>query len=179
MASAAREALDPARARVAPRQSWPVRTYLLERESVIPRPIREVFAFFADPANLQALTPRALHFKIITPAPMVMREGLIIDYQLRLRGIPVRWRSLISEYDPPHRFVDVQVRGPYRKWIHEHLFESVTVDGRDATRVRDRVEYGVPGWLLAPAIHRLLVGPELGRIFDFRREALERRFADS
>lgn len=135
----------------------------------LPLPPDELFPFFADAGNLDALTPPWLHFHIVTPPPIAMREGALIDYRLRVHGIPLRWRTRINAWQPPHRFVDEQIRGPYRQWVHEHTFEP-----RDGgTLARDRVCYAVPfDWLT----HRWLVRPDIENIFLFRAEALQRRF---
>jgi ligand-binding SRPBCC domain-containing protein len=135
----------------------------------LPLPPAELFPFFADAANLQALTPPWLHFEILTPLPIVMAEGTLIDYRLRVHGIPLRWRMRINVWQPPHRLVDEQLRGPYRQWIHEHTFEA-----RDGgTLARDHVRYAVP---LDFLVHRWLVRPDIERIFQFRAEALQKRF---
>jgi len=107
----------------------------------LPRPLDEVFAFFSDASNLEVITPPWLSFSVVTPAPIEMRPGTLIDYRLRFRGFPLRWRSEITSWDPPHRFADAQVKGPYRQWIHEHTF--VEKDG--GTLAGDRVEamYGM------------------------------------
>ena len=138
----------------------------LEMRQWFPRPRAEVFAFFSDAANLERITPPWLRFEILTPRPLAMRPGATIDYRLRLRGVPVRWQSEITIWDPPRRFVDEQRRGPYRVWIHEH--ELTERDG--GTEVRDFVRYAVPGgrW-----IDRLLVRPDVARIFDYRRRVLQ------
>jgi len=135
-------------------------------------PPAELFPFFADAANLDALTPPWLHFQIVTPPPIEMKAGALIDYRLRVHGLPLRWRTLIRVWQPPRRFVDEQIRGPYRQWIHEHTFEA-----RDGgTLARDHVRYAVPLDLLA---HRWFVRPDIERIFNFRSEALRNRFAVS
>ena len=140
-----------------------------QSELWLPLSPSELFPFFADASNLDALTPPWLHFHIVTPAPIVMRAGTLIDYQLRVRWVPLRWRTLIRDWQPPYRFVDEQVWGPYRQWIHEHTFAS-EVGG---TRVRDVVHYAVPfDWL----VHRSIVRPDIERIFQYRAEALQRRF---
>lgn len=131
----------------------------------LPRPIEQVFPFFADAFNLERLTPSFLRFRVLTPAPIHMRAGLVIDYRLLIRMLPVRWRSLITVWDPPHRFVDVQILGPYRWWHHEHRFEVIP----GGTRVTDEVEYAVPGGAL---VERLLVRPDIERIFAFRHRQL-------
>lgn len=144
--------------------------YLLETELWLPRPIGEVFAFFADAVQLETITPPFLQFRVETPQPIDVREGTLIDYRLRLHGIPVRWRSKISVWEPPHRFVDEQVRGPYRKWHHEHTFR----ESNGGTLVGDRVEYALPG---GPLVHALFVRRDLERIFAFREKTLRQIFA--
>lgn len=138
---------------------------LLACDLWLPRPPKEVFPFFADAGNLDAITPPWLRFEILTPLPVAMRVGAQIDYRLRLWGIPLRWRSEITAWEPPHRFVDEQRRGPYRAWIHEHTFA-----GRDGgTLVADRVRYAVPG---GPLVDRLFVRRDVARIFRFRQARL-------
>jgi ligand-binding SRPBCC domain-containing protein len=135
----------------------------------LPVPQEQLFAFFADAANLDALTPPWLHFHIVTPPPIEMREGALIDYRLRVHGLPLRWRTRINHWQPPHRFVDEQIRGPYRQWIHEHTFAA-----RDGgTLARDLVRYAVPFDFIA---HRWLVRPDVETIFKYRSEALQQRF---
>ena len=141
--------------------------FRLEVEFWTPRPLEEVFEYFADAGNLQELTPPWLNFHIETPLPIEMRVGALIDYRLRLRVIPIRWRTLISAWEPPFRFVDEQIRGPYRLWHHEHTFRAV--DG--GTMIRDRVDYSVPGGWLA---HQLFVKRDLERIFRYREETMQR-----
>ncbi len=136
----------------------------------LPLPPEEVFPFFGNAANLDALTPPWLHFRILTPLPIVMREGTVIDYRLQVHGISLRWRTRISAWQPPHRFVDEQLRGPYRQWIHEHTFEPCN----DGTLARDLLRYVVPFDAL---LHRWFVGPDIERIFEFRAVALKRRLA--
>lgn len=132
-----------------------------------------MFAFFADAANLEAITPRFLRFRILTPSPIDMREGARIDYALSLFGIPLRWRTRIAEWRHGVRFVDVQESGPYALWRHTHEFE----DAPGGTVVRDVVEYALPLGALGRAVHGVLVARTLRRIFDFRRDALERLLA--
>jgi ligand-binding SRPBCC domain-containing protein len=147
-----------------------MQVHQFESELWLPRPREEIFAFFSDAANLDAITPEWLNFRTITPGPIEMQPGTLIDYKLRVRGIPVRWRTRIKVWEPPARFVDEQVRGPYRTWIHEHTFEE-----RDGgTLGRDRVRYAVPfDWL----VHRWLVRPDIERIFRYRTEKLREFFA--
>lgn len=148
-----------------------MRTDRLTSEVVLAAPRDEVFAFFSDAANLEALTPDLLEFRILTPEPIEMRRGARIDYRLRVRGLPLWWRSEITHWLPPWRFVDRQIRGPYRLWIHEHEFEE-----REGTTVcRDRVTWSAPGGTL---VARRLVAPDLERIFAYRRGELARRFGE-
>ena len=146
------------------------RTYYLKRQQLIARPLDEVFAFFSDAGNLGLITPNWLHFRILTPQPIAMQAGTLIDYQIKLFGVPMRWRTRIDYFDPPHQFVDTQVRGPYKLWRHTHEFAAT--DG--GTLVTDRVEYqlrfGPIGWLA----HKLFVGRTLARIFEHRAETIER-----
>ncbi len=139
----------------------------LSTEVWLPRPVGQVFPFFGDAANLDALTPPWLHFRILTPG-VALRQGSLIEYRIRWRGVPLSWLTEISAWEPPHRFVDRQVRGPYRLWVHEHTFEERS----GGTLCRDRVEYAVPGWAAEPLLHRLLVGPDVARIFEYRRRKL-------
>lgn len=139
--------------------------YTLSVEQWVPRPIDEVFSFFSDAFNLQIITPPWMHFQILTPAPIDMQVGRLIDYKLRVRGVPMRWQSEITAWEPPHRFVDEQRRGPYRLWIHEHSFS----EERGGTLIRDRVEYAVPGGGL---VRRLFVAPQLEAIFNYRKEKI-------
>jgi ligand-binding SRPBCC domain-containing protein len=138
-------------------------------EICLPRPIEEVFAFFSEASNLGSITPPWLSFRTITPRPIEMRVGAVIDYKLRVRGFPIRWRSKITAWKPPYEFVDEQIRGPYRLWIHAHKFES----RNGGTLVWDDVRYAVPfDWLL----HKFVVRPDLERIFAYRADCLRRRF---
>lgn len=136
----------------------------------VPRPRPEVFAFFADAANLEALTPSLLAFHVLTPQPIEMRPGAIIEYRLRVHGLPVRWKTEITAWEPPDRFMDEQRRGPYRMWVHEHTFEDAPGGG---TFVRDHVRYQVPFGRLA---NWLVVEKDVRKIFGYRTEALLRKF---
>jgi ligand-binding SRPBCC domain-containing protein len=146
-----------------------VKVHILERHLWLSHPVRDVFYFFANALNLEMLTPPWLHFKVIIPGTIEMARGVCIDYRLRLRGLPLRWRSEITEWEPPHRFVDEQRRGPYKLWIHEHTFE----DSNGGTLARDKVEYSVP---CGGLVNRLLVARDLKKIFDYRMEILKEQF---
>ncbi len=147
-----------------------MRRHLLETSQWVRTPLETTFAFFSDPRNLARITPPGLGFVILTPEPIEMREGTLIDYRIRVLGLPVRWTSRIEVLEPNVRFVDVQVRGPYRLWRHEHTFEG----GDGGTRVRDRVEYELPLFPIGELAHPLLVRPDLDRIFSFRHAATRR-----
>lgn len=137
---------------------------------LLPGTREEIFDFFSQAANLQDITPAWLHFEILTPSPVLMRVGTLIDYRLRVHGFPWRWQTEITVWEPPARFVDEQKRGPYRLWVHEHRFE-----GRPGgTLMTDTVHYRAPGGRL---VHWLFVRRDVERIFKFRRERMLARFS--
>jgi len=141
----------------------------LVAEQHLSRPIEEVFGFFANAGNLQRITPPWIRFCAVTPAHVTIEQNTQIDYNLRIRGLPMRWRSLISQWDPPHRFVDEQLRGPYRRWHHEHTFESTD----DGTLIRDVVHYDLPlRWLIGWLVHPVFVRRDLQKIFSYRQKVL-------
>jgi ligand-binding SRPBCC domain-containing protein len=141
----------------------------LHRTIIVSAPLSETFAFFADAANLQRLTPPWLHFSILTPMPVQMQSGLEIAYRISVYGLPIPWRSRIDVWQPEACFVDTQIVGPYRWWRHEHRFESVP----GGTRVIDHVDYAPRvGWLSGAVVRR-----DLRRIFDYRHQALQGIFS--
>lgn len=144
-------------------------THDFHAELWLPRPVTEIFGFFSDAYNLQALTPQWVNFEILTPKPILLRAGALIDYRLRIHGLPVRWQTEITVWEPTHRFVDEQKRGPYRLWIHEHRFTAQN----GGTLCSDHVRYAVPGGAL---LNRLFVRRDVEKIFAFRRGQLEARF---
>ena len=141
--------------------------HVLAREQRLPGSPAEVFSFFADAGNLEAITPPWLSFAIVTPRPIEMRVGALIEYRLALHGLPVSWLTRIEEWEPGVRFVDMQLAGPYKLWHHTHEFRS---DGAGGTVMRDTIRYALPLGPLGKAARRLLVGRDLEGIFDFRRE---------
>ncbi len=142
--------------------------WVLETTLWLPRPRNEVFEFFSDAHNLEEITPPILRFEVLTPKPIPMKAGALIDYKLKVRGLPIRWRTEIAVWEPEHRFVDTQIRGPYAKWWHEHTFE----DHEGGTLCKDRVEYRPPGGPFAPIINAIAVERDVRGIFAFRRTKL-------
>jgi len=152
-----------------------VRTYLLERSQRVAVPPETAFGFFADAVNLEPMTPPWLRFEVTTPGEISMGAGALLDYRLRLHGVPIRWRTRIVSWEPPRRFVDVQLKGPYALWEHTHEFAA---DG-DGCVMTDRVRYAIPFGPLGVLAQRLFVRRDLERIFDFRRDAFARLVAAS
>lgn len=138
---------------------------------IVPRRREEVFPFFADPANLERLTPPFLGFTILTPLPIEMRAGASIEYRIRLNGIPMRWRTAIESFDPPNSFVDTQAKGPYAHWHHTHTFREVP----GGTEIGDRVRYALPFGPLGRIAH-VLVKRQLKTIFDYRTKVMAEMF---
>lgn len=147
-------------------------TFVLERETTIAQPIESVFSFFSDASNLEFLTPSWLKFKILTESPMFMGSGTKIDYELKLHGIPINWQSAITSWDPPHKFIDEQTKGPYTQWVHVHEF----VESQNGILIKDMVEYQVVGGLFTNVSY---VSLQLNRIFDYRQKRMEEFFRTS
>lgn len=143
-----------------------MKTYTLSTELLIEKPIDEVFSFFSDAHNLVEITPPRMKLVVLTPSPIEMQIGTLIDYRLKLRGIPLRWQSEITEWNPPHKFVDEQRKGPYRAWIHTHIFDETD----QGTMVTDHVEYAVLGGQI---VDKLFVRPDLKKIFEYRFKRLQ------
>ena len=148
-----------------------MKEYLLERSVWVRSPLSEVFAFFSAAENLGEITPPELRFQIDSPTPVAMKAGALIDYTIRLYRIPIRWQTAITRWNPPHSFVDTQLREPYAKWVHSHRF----TEHNGGTTVHDRVAYALPlgplGIIASPLVQR-----QLRRIFDYRSQAMLDRF---
>ena len=142
--------------------------HILKRELTLQLPREQVFAFFADAKNLELITPTHLNFKITSPQPIELREGTLIDYQLSLHGIPMNWRTEITLWNPPYRFVDTQLKGPYSQWIHTHTFTEIDAN---TTLIEDEVRYRLPLEPLGDLFH-FIVGSEVRKIFDYREKVV-------
>lgn len=146
--------------------------YLLETETTLQASRTELFDFFSDAFQLEQITPHWLSFRVLTPPPITIRPGTLIDYRLKLHGLPIRWKTEISTWDPPWSFTDRQLKGPYSLWEHLHTFE----DTNSGTVVKDQVRYRVPGGAL---VHSLFVKKDLLRIFGHRLQRMQEIFSSS
>jgi ligand-binding SRPBCC domain-containing protein len=151
-----------------------MKPHVLETTTFINRPLEEVFAFFSKAENLNELTPPELHFTIDTPLPIKMFPGTLIDYSIRLSGIPFKWKTRITKWEPPFEFVDEQIKGPYVRWHHTHTFKA----SNGGTIMTDRVEFLSPGWILEPLINALFIQKKVESIFKYRESQLKRIFPD-
>jgi ligand-binding SRPBCC domain-containing protein len=147
--------------------------FVFESRLWLPAPREEVFEFFSKVENLQRITPPWLNFRILTRLPIEIKQGSLVDYRVKLFGIPIRWKTEIAAWEPPHRFVDRQIEGPYQTWTHTHRFESKS----GGTMMTDQVEYMPKGWFLAPLLNRLFVKRNVKKIFDYRRKEILRIFS--
>lgn len=150
-----------------------MKSHILIKTTIIPKPLAEVFEFFSKAENLNAITPPDLQFKIITPLPIAMHTGARIDYRIKLSGIPFGWKTVISKWNPPYEFIDEQIKGPYVKWHHTHTFKELP---NGTTEMTDRVEYLSPGWILEPLITALFVRSRVEKIFEYREQKLNDLF---
>jgi len=149
-----------------------MKTFEINMKQYINKPLDVVFEFFSKPENLEMITPESLSFNILTPTPIKMEKGSLIDYTIRLFGIPIHWRTLISDYEPPFRFVDQQIKGPYTFWHHTHTFQQV--DG--GVEIIDKVKYSLPmGWL-GTLVHSIWVRKDLEKIFEHRKTVIQNYF---
>jgi len=137
--------------------------------------IDEVFTFFQSPENLARITPQWLNFRILTPSPIEMKQGALIDYTIHWMGIPVRWTTTITDFEPPFRFVDQQLRGPYSLWHHTHTF----VEQADGTEMSDEVQYVLPFGIFGDLAHTMIVQRQLDEIFSYRSRVIAEVFSSS
>jgi len=152
-----------------------MKVYTLHRRQLIRRPRTEVFRFFERPENLERITPSSLGFHILTPSPIPMHPGAVLDYTIYVLGIPVRWTTLIGEYDPPRSFCDIAIRGPYSFWHHTHTFDE-TAEG---THMTDEVRYALPFGPLGRFVHSFWVSRQLKMVFDYRAQKIAELFGFS
>lgn len=145
-----------------------LKIYQLRRQVIIPAPVGEVFSFISAAENLNLITPPWLYFKILTPLPIIMEKNALIDYSIKFLGLRMTWKTEITVWQPPDRFVDRQINGPYRVLEHTHLFE----EKMGSTQMEDIIRYAVPGFVLSPLIHFLFVRPRLEKIFSFREKSI-------
>lgn len=149
-----------------------MKPHILERTCVINRNINELFSFFSKAENLNKITPPELGFRIVSKLPIEMKKGARIDYTIRLNGIPFAWKTEITEWNPPFSFTDTQLKGPYRMWVHRHLFEELG----QSTRMTDIVEYISPGGPFEFIPHKLFVERKVNKIFDYRESMFKELF---
>jgi len=145
------------------------RDYTIFAEQWLPWTPAELFPFYGDAGNLEVLTPDFLRFEVVTPRPIEMKPGAIIDYRLKVRGLPIRWRTRIAEWEPDTHFIDEQIRGPYKKWYHMHRFEPVA----KGTRVIDQVNFRPKG---GPLTYHMFVKRDVEKIFGYRQQLLKQMF---
>lgn len=151
-----------------------MKVHTLQRVQTLDYPIDEVFEFFRSPENLARITPPWLNFRILTPLPLEMQRGTLIDYTVNWLGIPVRWTTMIAAYDPPHRFIDQQLVGPYSFWYHKHTF----IEKSGKTEMHDEVRYVLPFGIIGEAVHQWIVRRQLDRIFDYRETVVRQQFPE-
>jgi ligand-binding SRPBCC domain-containing protein len=147
---------------------------MLERKQLVSMPLETVFDFFSHPENLAKLTPDELAFKILTPLPIEMKEGALIDYTINITGFSMRWTTMITHYDPPHEFIDQQLKGPYSFWHHTHTFEETSA----GTLIKDKVIYALPLGILGRIAHGLFIKKHLNKIFDYRSKVIGEYFSN-
>jgi len=150
-----------------------MKIYIIKTKQFIERPLAEVFDFFSTPENLAEITPSELNFKILSPHPLEMKQGAVFDYTIKLYKISVHWRTLITTYEPPYRFVDEQIKGPYSYWHHTHIFKEVN----DGVEIHDSVSYSIPFGLLGRLLHAVWIKRDLERIFKFRKNVIDQIFS--
>ena len=146
-----------------------MKIYTLKKEQKISKNILDVFDFFSRPENLSRITPPKMGFNILTPSPIEMKEGALIDYTVKILGIPIRWRTLITKYDPPNIFIDQQLKGPYSLWHHTHVFKKIS---DNETLIEDIVLYTIPFGFIGRIVHYLYIKRDLEKIFSYRKKKI-------
>ena len=141
----------------------------INSEQFINIKIQNVFDFFSKPENLQEITPKRLGFNIITPGPIEMEKGTVIDYYIKISYIPIRWRTIITNYNPPYKFVDQQIKGPYSFWHHTHTFSKLN----GGTLIKDNIKYLVPFGIIGKIINKIWIKRDLENIFDYRKNKIK------
>tara|TARA_B100001250_G_scaffold388431_1_gene386676 strand:+ start:86 stop:547 length:462 start_codon:yes stop_codon:yes gene_type:complete len=151
-----------------------MKVYKLRFKQNISKPIEEVFSFFAKPENLALITPRKLDFKILTPIPIRMKEGQLIDYTIKLFKKEIRWKTLITEYDKPKKFIDQQLKGPYSMWHHTHTFN----DHGTYVEMIDEISYSVPFGIIGQIVNSIFIKRDLLDIFEYRKKVIDKYFKE-
>ena len=152
-----------------------MKVYTLNKEQKVQKNILDVFDFFSKPENLAILTPKRMGFTILTPSPIEMKEGTLIDYTVKIMCIPIRWRTLITKYAPPNIFIDQQLKGPYSMWHHTHTFEKIN---DKETLIKDTITYGVPFGFIGNIVNFLYIKKDLEFIFSYRKQKIEEIFSN-
>ena len=151
-----------------------MKLYTLNKEQVIYKNISDVFDFFSKPENLSIITPPKMNFNILTPSPIKMKKGALIDYTINIMFISMRWRTLITKYDPPYLFIDEQIKGPYSKWHHTHTFTKIN---ENETLIKDTVLYSVPLGFIGRVVHWIYIKRDLKKIFSYRKKRIQEIFS--
>ena len=151
-----------------------MKLYTLNKEQVISKNISEVFDFFSKPENLSTITPPKMNFHILTPSPINMKKGALIDYTINIMFIPIRWRTLITKYAPPYSFIDQQIKGPYSRWHHTHTFTKIN---ENETLIKDTVLYSVPLGFIGRIVHWIYIERDLKKIFSYRKKKINEIFS--
>ena len=148
------------------------KVYTFKKEQFVPSDLDTVFEFFSRPENLEKITPSSMGFNIITPTPIDMKEGAIIDYTVKIMGVPMRWRTMITSYKKNEYFVDEQLKGPYSYWHHKHTFKEV----EGGVLIIDEITYALPIQAFRLIVHPVLIKPQLNQIFNFRFQTIKDKF---
>lgn len=151
-----------------------MKIYELSVSHQVNAPLEKVFNFFSKPENLSKITPAKMGFNVLTPLPIKMERGALIDYTIKVVVLPLRWRTLITTYEPPNKFVDEQLKGPYSFWHHTHTFESVD----NGVLIKDVIKYAIPMGIFGRILHYIWIKNDLKRVFDYRKEVIDKIFSN-